>query len=162
MTKGTKRTSSSTRISQSKPKRARFKDIQPSDSQQVGATSAGGSTTGLPPRNDSHILPAAPQPVTIENKHVYSSSDGRRAAQQSNTRSVTVNPAEWVFRRIPLANASTDSSEPVSTQYDPESGNDVALDPLMEDDEELVNEVAAKKHVRTDLRAAVRPWHGTN
>ncbi|OJT14077.1 hypothetical protein TRAPUB_9373 [Trametes pubescens] len=160
MTKGTKRTSSSTRISQSKPKRARFKDIQPSDSQQVGATSAGGSTTGLPPRNDSHILPAAPQPVTIENKHVYSSSDGRRAAQQSNTRSVTVNPAEWVFRRIPLANASTDSSEPVSTQYDPESGNDVALDPLMEDDEELVNEVAAKKHVRTDLRAAakVREW----
>lgn len=155
MAKEGKRKRSSGRTS--KPKRARFKDIQSSDSQQVGETLASGSTATLARNTDSHSLSTGPQPVIIENKHVYSSSDGRRVAQQRNTRSVTVSPAEWVFRRSPLANDSTDSSEPASTvPPDPENGDPVALDTPV-DDIELVDEAVLKKRVRTELRAAVRP-----
>lgn len=157
MSKGKKRTSSSGRAPKTTNKRARFRDIGPSVSQQVGTTSANSGAAGLAAREtDSHIFPTGPQPVTVENRHIYSSSDGRRLAQQTNTRSVTVSAAKWVFRKIPLANAGTDSSEPASTQLDPENDDGVALD-AAGDEEESVNEVAAKKRVRTDLRAAVRP-----
>lgn len=87
----------------------------------------------------------------VDNINVYASVDGRRLGKQTGTRVVSVNPAEHIFSRPRVNNGGSADDDSVAA----------VLGDLPVDDAEALQEeepdiqLASKKRVRRDLRAAV-------
>ncbi|KAH9851013.1 hypothetical protein C2E23DRAFT_733773 [Lenzites betulinus] len=99
--------------------------------------------------------------VAVGTVNVYTSSDGRRLGQKSSRRTVTVNPAEWIFSNT---TRTTDSSSPLQAGASSTEEAQAAslLDALPFGEAEAPQEIflepegnSTKKRVRLDLRAAV-------
>lgn len=130
-------------------KRARFKTIDTaSPGENSNALNAAGTRASEAPNPP---LPA----VNVDTLNVYASADGRRLGQKSSNRSVTVNPAEWIFARNQpdIGSQGTDAevADSVLNGLPVENAEGLAA----QDNIGAPETTFTKKRVRHDLRAAV-------